>query len=414
MPIVKWPTTWYQYTVDHMTTWSSNPHAVDSAVLAFFICVLAGPPTLVVGVLCSILLDARWSGIMMTAFGVLWLVGAVCVWVTKNLTTFTLEYYIGPLQLIPQTPLSKAGQAVFTWACCTSPGLLNLVFIKIGQVMVADSNRKLEDSKCQTEQLNGQLIQQQQQLEVQQSLTCSLISNVFPESVYHALIDLFQQSSKTVQDSFRSIIANTADLPAGSALHKYRQNPATPLMIREAGESHHTLPACALISDGGAAFPGDVAACTHPNAVQHSASTDTQSVRSASSVDTSTCSGVASTTPSTAEMMQRIGHTLAPRLHHAATVLFADIVGFTGMASVTAPTTLVQFLDALFGRIDEVCLAPVLQIVCPPTVVITVSMCIPTFKSVCLVCIPTVIRVSMRHTPSFCHFCRPGRLLSRT
>ena len=46
---------------------------------------------------------------------------------------------------------------------------------------------------------------------------------------------------------------------------------------------------------------------------------------------------------------------LAPRSLSRAVVLFSDIVGFTTAASKTNATTLVYFLDKLFGEIDEVC-----------------------------------------------------------
>ena len=43
--------------------------------------------------------------------------------------------------------------------------------------------------------------------------------------------------------------------------------------------------------------------------------------------------------------------------HHRFTVItFADLVGFTALSSVTAPARLVQYLDVLFGRFDDLCL----------------------------------------------------------
>ena len=50
-----------------------------------------------------------------------------------------------------------------------------------------------------------------------------------------------------------------------------------------------------------------------------------------------------------------VGRRLAPRKHPAAAILFANIVGFTTMASTTDPSTLVQYLDSFFGQVDEVC-----------------------------------------------------------
>ena len=46
---------------------------------------------------------------------------------------------------------------------------------------------------------------------------------------------------------------------------------------------------------------------------------------------------------------------LIARTHPYATVLFADLVGFTGMASELTPEALVGTLDVLFGRFDTAC-----------------------------------------------------------
>ena len=47
--------------------------------------------------------------------------------------------------------------------------------------------------------------------------------------------------------------------------------------------------------------------------------------------------------------------TIAPTWHSFAVVLFADIVGFTALASKLDPTSLVYFLDQFFGEVDEYC-----------------------------------------------------------
>ena len=49
-----------------------------------------------------------------------------------------------------------------------------------------------------------------------------------------------------------------------------------------------------------------------------------------------------------------VSHSLAPRVHYSVIILFADICGFTNLASRTDPKTLVHFLDHYFGQVDEV------------------------------------------------------------
>ena len=55
--------------------------------------------------------------------------------------------------------------------------------------------------------------------------------------------------------------------------------------------------------------------------------------------------------PALADVVER---SLAPQLHPVAVLLFADVVGFTALSSRTDPRALVQWLDTLFGQIDEV------------------------------------------------------------
>jgi class 3 adenylate cyclase len=56
-------------------------------------------------------------------------------------------------------------------------------------------------------------------------------------------------------------------------------------------------------------------------------------------------------------LFRLVNRTLAPKLHFAATILFADLVGFTNQASRVDPSLLVRFLDLYFGLVDGVCTA---------------------------------------------------------
>ena len=60
-------------------------------------------------------------------------------------------------------------------------------------------------------------------------------------------------------------------------------------------------------------------------------------------------------TPVSHRIHALVSQRLAPKEHPFAVILFADIVGFTALASTSHPTTLVRFLDQFFGRIDDVC-----------------------------------------------------------
>ena len=53
----------------------------------------------------------------------------------------------------------------------------------------------------------------------------------------------------------------------------------------------------------------------------------------------------------------KLAATLSPKLHLRAVILFADLVGFTGVVSQTTPMALVYFLDRYFGDIDMACQA---------------------------------------------------------
>ena len=407
MTIAGWhrPKTWYNYAADHLRT-AHEKQAEHSIVLAFFFCLCSGPASLPIVAIFYALVDARWSTSLMAIWALLSSVTAVHIWVTKrqtlsivlfyaitpyillldlsfgagaqspavlsishmgplfivlldhanfhrglllelvliavSLTTTTLEQSFAPQRLTPQPPLPSAWQAACSWACCMVPGLINLIFVKFVIWTVADSRR-------QTEELNDKLLQHKQQLELQQSLTRNLIGNVFPESVCKALIDLFEQSSKSIQSSVQLVGATLADRVARSATESYL-TPAA-LMAHEAGTSHHMPLDCDTMSRPGAKY---MVSCKPPNAVE----AETASVASPSSSQSSLRSSVAAAvSPSTRGMVDSIADSLAPKLHRSAAVLFADIVGFTTMASVTPPTTLVHFLDTLFGRIDEVCQA---------------------------------------------------------
>ena len=443
---------WYQHFVDQLTTSSENPHAVDRFIFALFVCALTGPPTIIISV--CVFFVAKWSAGLMTIFGVFASIGMVHVWVTKKPTfSIVLIYaltpqillldlsfgagaqspavlsvsHLGPLFLIlmdptnfrrglalylfivvvslttslseqtagvrltPQAPLPKSWHAVFTWVFSIFPGFVSFVFVHIGLSMMAENRQRLQESKCRAEQLNSQLIQQQERLEMQQSLTRSLIGNVFPETVCTSLIHLFEQSAKRIQQSVELVSAKMAERVACSATRKYipqKNLSHAAIRAQEASNSNHTLPG-SFTTPLQSAFANDVV--SHNDCNELEPVSDTSSITSQGDLDTS-C-GVSSAesqpssstvwprvptlcraplavevsprdkckvrtnSPSTRGMVDLIVDTLAPKLHHSAAVLFADIVGFTRMASVTAPTALIQFLDKLFGRIDEVCQA---------------------------------------------------------
>ena len=58
----------------------------------------------------------------------------------------------------------------------------------------------------------------------------------------------------------------------------------------------------------------------------------------------------------TGKVARLVDADLCPKMHQCATILFADLVGFTSLASGTHPHTLVSLLDSLFGRMDDLCL----------------------------------------------------------
>ena len=61
------------------------------------------------------------------------------------------------------------------------------------------------------------------------------------------------------------------------------------------------------------------------------------------------------------DVLRLVQRTLAPQMHFCATILFADLVGFTPLASQVEPSVLLQFLDRFFGEVDELCRAEAVE-----------------------------------------------------
>ena len=163
-------------------------------------------------------------------------------------------------------------------------------------------------TQAEADRLNRELLLQQRKLTIERTLAHGLIANVFPRDVTTSLIGLFEK------------YASDPECMGSEETIRNELSPSS-TMSGLAGMPQADLPASVCSSD---------------------------------SESGSACRSLAPFSPAEG-LHDHVGRRLAPRKHPAAAILFADIVGFTTMASTTDPSTLVQYLDSFFGQVDEVC-----------------------------------------------------------
>ena len=199
-----------------------------------------------------------------------------------------------------QTRLPETWYAILDWFCANFPGLL--LYVTLSQLMdeLTKSRRLLEESKAQAERLNEQLLEQQQRLQTERTLAHSLIANVFPRDVAASLIALFEQHANSPGGAG----------PEDAARAESRETPVGQLGVSDVFSS--------------ISCPDDL-----------------EPPEPAGPWD---------------GLRDRVSRILTPCYRPFAAILFGDIVGFTSMAAAIDPSTVVQYLDAFFGCVDEVCM----------------------------------------------------------
>ena len=285
------------------------------------------------------------------------------------------------VQFVALYELPKEWHAVFLWMNINTPGLVAFVTVLLAVHHLEKSKRRLHERQVYVERLNQKMGKQQQKLELEQRLARSLISNVFPTSVTGTLIELFERCAENDDDDDDDEQARPMPPPppkprSSSKLPAPRSSRRLPT-LRKAEAVCVDLPGAAKYEP---TLPESADAQHQPLSGSHSDLIRVSSVcwsdRPVSFVqepnevltlpvpasppdhdpDDRRPAAPRPAAPSFTEgIIDQFMEKLAPRSLPRAVVLFSDIVGFTTAASRTDATTLVYFLDKLFGDIDEVC-----------------------------------------------------------
>ena len=230
--------------------------------------------------------------------GVCLVIGIVVV----TLVILLVELTAGPESLTPQVlTIPPEVAAIFHFIQANFAGSFFFVLLTAVLSQLKEARRALQKKHSREEKLNKTLGKQKQALELEQRLSRKLISNIFPLRVAEALIALFETCGES-SDRSASLATQAWD-----------------------GTTD--------VADDPGADPQPVGCSYHVVDVEAYSPTGPASIR------------------------DELAASLSPRLHPRAVILFADLVGFTAVASQTTPTALVCFLDRYFGDIDMACQA---------------------------------------------------------
>ena len=290
--------------------------------------------------------------------------------------------------------------------------LLAVVELKRSRCMLREREQRIEE-------LNRTLMQQQHTLELEQKLTHKLLFNTFPRNVSVAILELFElfaqscESSATYEELaniLRSVAWRRKACPGPSAALGPGQRTPSPELLQDCvslpdlkqelhkvdsqifKKVHSTSdiphsPAAAPSSGVTPSTSATLASSTSASAVTWSSTRitlgDFRAPTSGTASSQHVCVQVQSpericgvqsfvddmTDPRISDssdegsnafiskVFRLIDNDLSPKLHHCAMILFADLVGFTTVASAADPRNVVSFLDNLFGQMDDLCSA---------------------------------------------------------
>ena len=228
---------------------------------------------------------------------------------------------------------------VFFWLNQNMVATVNMLGLGLAVHLMRISEQHVHQSKLHAEDWNSELGRQQKKLVFKQHLMNHLIANIFPESVAKALIELFEKcvNHKEAKQKDLSLVGGAtshATSPVARKRMAQLTNPQRPVdeLPATGPRRHHSSPL------------REIAGRKHRDSLNSIASTAT-AVTSVKTICT------------TDEIVGEFMVSLSPKYHPRAAILFADLAGFTTLASRLEPTTLVCFLDELFGDIDVVCKA---------------------------------------------------------
>ena len=261
------------------------------------------------------------------------LVGVLFIF-AASIIMAVVEQGLGPHALTPQRgALPPMWYAVCAWINVNVVSTALFVVLLIAVVQLRCNKNELNENESRIENLNRLLMLQTERLQMERKLTHKLIFNTFPENVAGAFVDLFETCAEGCDSIQPADMASL--LISTQMIGESKEELGLSASRLEELSSHH---------------PAAVPSTSHllpPN--------ESYTVFHRSSLGTSTATRSAAENEHVVRMSGLINRDLCPREHRWATILFADLVGFTAMASRLDPKALVSLLDHLFGQMDDLC-----------------------------------------------------------
>ena len=265
------------------------------------------------------------------------------------------ECVVGGDVLAPrQVAVPRPWQFIFAWMNVVAPGCLVLLIVA-HLVRHSDQDKeRLHEAMGVANRLNNMLVEEGQKLETEQRLAHKLITNVFPANISVDLLGHFRtyarNNASPGQSPRRKTISPTSARPLLEDL-------GNPLRSKSSGKSGKQQ----------VRFP------ERPTEDSHGGSSSTETHRNSMNTDMGRTSSLrlcnssvgrsepACQTQDDGEQIDGVVDSYMSSflgtVHPFTCILFADIVGFTEVASTKPAVEVVRYLDGLFSKFDLVCLA---------------------------------------------------------
>ena len=257
----------------------------------------------------------------------------VILFVFSLITCITEQAFgqFGHDQLTQQrTELPPRIYAVCLWININVSAIFLFAVLSVAVAQLQHSRQTLQASNRRVERLNRTLKQREHKLELERRLAHKLISNMFPETISAPLTEIFEGFAEGLED-----------------VDRYELSTWMRTNMPKRKSTAETVCQAALLPKGGLELrlPYETGMVAERS----------ESESTACAGDSNTCSDSSELMDATRHVFEKVDRSLAPKEHKMATILFADIVGFTHMASQMDAASLVQFLDQFFGQVDDAC-----------------------------------------------------------
>ena len=265
-----------------------------------------------------------------------------------SLALLTVELTVGLQGLATeQVVLHERWYPLLLWSNVTFAVLPGFLAMAFGVVKLRRFQQSLHESKSKAEELNRSLLKERDKLQLERQLVQKLIHNVFPEDVSTALAELFEVFTDTMHCVDETQVLQAVESQCFS-FRKLRDReppmgPPTPVIQPDDIPTTDSV----LVEEAAQLHPPRLGI---PHAYAQ-ISTDVVLVQSPRSPPLSD----APVPGPRSHIRLLVERSLAPKRRSDATILFADIVGFTLLSTKTDVGQLVHFLDEFFGNVDEVC-----------------------------------------------------------